>query len=70
MKKIEDIIRSFRLDHVKKGLYEMGVTARTVSEVKGHVGKKATRKYTGGAENVVDFLAKIIKQRSLLTQSG
>ncbi len=59
MKKIEAIIKSFRLDHVKRGLYEMGVTGMTVSEVKGHGRQKGHKEIYRGAEYVVDFLPKI-----------
>ncbi len=59
MKKIEAIIKSFRLDDVKEGLNEMGVTGMTVSEVKGHGRQKGHKEVYRGAEYVVDFLPKI-----------
>ncbi len=59
MKKIEAIIKPFRLDDVKEGLYEMGVTGMTVLEVKGHGRQKGHKEVYRGAEYVVDFLPKI-----------
>ncbi len=59
MKKIEAIIKPFRLDDVKEGLYEIGVTGMTVSEVKGHGRQKGHKEIYRGAEYVVDFLPKI-----------
>jgi len=59
MKKVEAIIKPFKLDHVKEGLYEMGVTGMTVSEVKGHGRQKGHKEIYRGAEYVVDFLPKI-----------
>ena len=59
MKKIEVIIKPFRLDDVKEGLYEIGVTGMTVSEVKGHGRQKGHKEIYRGAEYVVDFLPKI-----------
>ena len=59
MKKIEAIIKPFKLDDVKDGLYEIGVTGMTVSEVKGHGRQKGHKEVYRGAEYVVDFLPKI-----------
>ena len=59
MRKIEAIIKPFRLDEVKEGLYEIGITGLTVSEVKGHGRQKGHKEIYRGAEYVVDFLPKI-----------
>ncbi len=59
MKKIEAIIKPFKLDDVKEALYEVGVTGMTVSEVKGHGRQKGHKEIYRGAEYVVDFLPKI-----------
>lgn len=59
MRKIEAIIKPFKLDEVKDGLYEIGVTGMTVTEVKGHGRQKGHKEVYRGAEYVVDFLPKI-----------
>ena len=59
MKKIEAIIKPFKLDDVKEGLNEIGITGMTVSEVKGHGRQKGHKEIYRGAEYVVDFLPKI-----------
>ena len=59
MKKVEAIIKPFKLDDVKEALYEVGVTGMTVSEVKGHGRQKGHKEIYRGAEYVVDFLPKI-----------
>jgi nitrogen regulatory protein P-II 1 len=59
MKKIEAIIKPFKLDDVKDELFEMGITGITVSEVKGHGRQQGHTELYRGAEYVVDFLPKI-----------
>ena len=59
MKKIEAIIRSGKLDHVKKSLEEIGVYGMTVTEVKGRGHQKGITQQWRGAEYRVDFLPKL-----------
>ncbi len=59
MKKIEAIIKPFKLDEVKKALNEAGVTGMTVLEVKGFGRQKGHTEIYRGAEYVVDFLPKV-----------
>ena len=59
MRKIEAIIRPFRLDEVKDALTEVGVAGLTVTEVKGYGRQKGHTELYRGAEYVVDFLPKI-----------
>ncbi len=59
MKKIEAIIKPFKLDEVKEALIEAGITGITVSEVKGHGRQQGHTELYRGAEYVVDFLPKI-----------
>jgi nitrogen regulatory protein PII len=59
MKKIEAIIKPFKLDEVKDALHEIGVTGMTVSEVKGFGRQKGHTEVYRGAEYVIDFLPKI-----------
>ena len=59
MKKIEAIIKPFRLDAVKDALSEIGVAGMTVSEVKGFGRQKGHSELYRGAEYIVDFLPKI-----------
>lgn len=59
MKKIEAIIKPFRLEEVKDALAEIGITGMTVSEVKGYGRQKGHSELYRGAEYVVDFLPKI-----------
>ncbi len=59
MKKIEAIIKPFKLDDVKDALYEVGIKGMTVSEVKGHGRQKGHKEIYRGAEYVVDFIPKI-----------
>ena len=59
MKKIEAIIKPFKLDEVKNALHEVGITGMTVSEVKGFGRQKGHREVYRGAEYVIDFLPKI-----------
>ena len=59
MKKIEAIIKPFKLDDVKDALHEVGVSGITVTEVKGFVRQKGHTELYRGAEYVVDFLPKV-----------
>jgi nitrogen regulatory protein PII len=59
MKKVEAIIKPFKLDEVKDKLNEIGVKGITVSEVKGFGRQKGHTELYRGAEYVVDFLPKI-----------
>jgi nitrogen regulatory protein P-II 1 len=60
MKKIEAIIKPFKLDEVKDALQEVGVQGLTVIEVKGFGRQKGHTELYRGAEYVVDFLPKVI----------
>ena len=59
MKKIETIIKPFKLDDVKDGLNSIGVTGMTVSEVKGFGRQKGHKEIYRGAEYQVDFIPKV-----------
>ena len=59
MKKIEAIIKPFKLEEVKEALAEIGVEGMTVSEVKGFGRQKGQTEIYRGSEYVVDFLPKI-----------
>ena len=59
MKKIEAIIKPFKLDDVKDALHDAGVSGITVTEVKGFGRQKGHTELYRGAEYVVDFLPKI-----------
>jgi nitrogen regulatory protein P-II 1 len=59
MKKIEAIIKPFKLDDVKEALNEIGIQGMTVSEVKGYGRQKGHKEIYRGAEYVVDFIPKI-----------
>ena len=59
MKKIETIIKPFKLDDLKDALHEMGVHGMTVVEVKGFGRQKGHTEVYRGAEYVVDFIPKI-----------
>ena len=59
MKKVEAIIKPFKLDEVKDHLNEIGVKGITVSEVKGFGRQKGHAELYRGAEYIVDFLPKI-----------
>ena len=58
MKKIEAIIKPFKLDEVKQALSEIGIMGMTVTEVKGHGRQKGHKEIYRGAEYQVDFLPK------------
>jgi len=59
MKRVEAVIKPFKLEDVKDALAEIGVTGMTVSEVKGYGRQKGHSELYRGAEYVVDFLPKI-----------
>jgi nitrogen regulatory protein P-II 1 len=59
MKRIEAIIRPFKLDDVKEALSELDITGMTVTEVKGYGRQQGHSELYRGAEYVVDFLPKV-----------
>jgi nitrogen regulatory protein P-II 1 len=59
MKKIEVVIKPFKLDDVKEALTDMGITGMTISDVKGYGRQQGHSELYRGAEYVVDFLPKI-----------
>lgn len=59
MKKIEAVIKPFKLEDVKDALAQAGVTGMTVSDVKGYGRQQGHSELYRGAEYVVDFLPKI-----------
>ena len=59
MKKIEAIIKPFKLDDVKEALNEIGIKGMTISEIKGYGRQKGHKEVYRGAEYVVDFIPKI-----------
>ena len=59
MKKVEAIIKPFKVDEVKDALKEIGVQGMTVTEVKGFGRQKGHSEFYRGAEYVVDFLPKV-----------
>ena len=59
MKKIEAIIKPFKLDEVKEALSEININGMTVTEVKGYGRQKGHTELYRGAEYVVDFLPKV-----------
>jgi nitrogen regulatory protein P-II 1 len=59
MKQVTAIIKPFKLDEVREGLAEVGVTGMTVTEVKGFGRQKGHTELYRGAEYVVDFLPKV-----------
>ena len=59
MKKIEAVIKPFKLDDVREALSEIGITGMTVTEVKGFGRQKGHTELYRGAEYVVDFLPKV-----------
>lgn len=58
MKKIEAIIKPFKLDEVKEAILKLGVSGMTITEVKGFGRQKGHKEIYRGAEYVVDFLPK------------
>ena len=69
MRKIEAIIKPFKLDEVREALSEIGVTGLTVTEVKGFGRQKGHTELYRGAEYVVDFLPKV-KVEVIIADSG
>ncbi|MES2307921.1 MAG: P-II family nitrogen regulator [Verrucomicrobiota bacterium] len=59
MKKVEAIIKPFKLEEVKSGLHEIGVEGMTVTEVKGFGRQKGHTEIYRGSEYTVDFLPKV-----------
>ena len=59
MKKVEAIIKPFKLDDVKEALHEIGIKGLTVTEAKGFGRQKGHTELYRGAEYVVDFLPKV-----------
>ena len=59
MKKIEAIVKPFKLDEVREALSEVGISGLTVTEVKGFGRQKGHTELYRGAEYVVDFLPKV-----------
>ena len=59
MKKIEAVIKPFKLDDVKEALVQAGISGMTVSEVKGYGRQQGHTELYRGAEYVVDFLPKV-----------
>ena len=59
MKKIEAVIKPFKLDDVKEALNEMGVVGMTVSEVRGFGRQKGHTELYRGSEYTIDFLPKV-----------
>jgi nitrogen regulatory protein P-II 1 len=59
VKKIEAVIKPFKLDDVKDALHDVGVSGITVSEVKGFGRQKGHTELYRGAEYVIDFLPKV-----------
>ena len=68
MKKIEAIIKPFKLDDVKEALNEIGIQGMTISEVKGYGRQKGHKEIYRGAEYVVDFIPKI--KIEIVVESG
>jgi len=59
MRKIQAIIKPFKLDDVKEALTEIGIKGMTISEVKGYGRQKGHTEIYRGAEYVVDFIPKV-----------
>lgn len=59
MKKVEAIIKPFKLDDAKEALNEIGIQGMTITEVKGYGRQKGHKEIYRGAEYVVDFIPKI-----------
>ena len=59
MKKIEAIIKPFKVDDVKDALGELGIDGMTITEVKGHGRQKGHTELYRGAEYVVEFVTKV-----------
>jgi len=59
LKKIEAVIKPFKIDDVKDALGELGIAGMTITEVKGHGRQKGHTELYRGAEYVVDFVPKV-----------
>ena len=70
MKKIEAIIKPFKMDDVREALGEIGVTGMTVSEVKGFGRQKGHTELYRGAEYMVDFLPKVKLEIVIATEDA
>lgn len=68
MKKIEAVIKPFKLDEVREALSEVGITGLTVTEVKGFGRQKGHTELYRGAEYVVDFLPKVKIEAAVKTE--
>ena len=68
MKKIEAIIKPFKLDEVKEALAKQGINGMTVTEVKGFGRQKGHTELYRGAEYVVDFLPKVKVEAAIKTE--
>jgi len=68
MKRVEAVIKPFKLEDVKDALAEIGIDGMTVSEVKGYGRQKGHSELYRGAEYVVDFLPKI-KMEMVVTEA-
>lgn len=69
MKKIDAIIKPFKLDDVREALAEVGITGMTVTEVKGFGRQKGHTELYRGAEYMVDFYLRLKSKSWLLTIS-
>lgn len=69
MKKIEAIIKPFKLEAVKEALTDLGITGMTVSEVKGYGRQKGHKEMYRGAEYNVDFNPKIKIELAVVAES-
>jgi nitrogen regulatory protein P-II 1 len=69
MKRVEAVIKPFKLEDVKDALAEIGITGMTVSEVKGYGRQQGHSELYRGAEYVVDFLPKI-KMEMVVSQEN
>ena len=68
MKRVEAIIKPFKLEDVKDALAEIGITGMTVSEVKGYGRQKGHSELYRGAEYVVDFIPKVKMEMIVTTE--
>ena len=68
MKKIEAIIKPFKLDDVKEALNGIGIKGMTISEVKGYGRQKGHKEIYRGAEYIVDFIPKV--KMEIIVDSG
>ena len=68
MKKVEAIIKPFKLDEVKQALSEVGIAGLTATEVKGFGRQKGHTELYRGAEYVVDFLPKVKVEAAIKTE--